>query len=138
MQNQTYPPAELLERIANNPSVTDFINSFAYVRSDVRRYLQEAGLEFANFRNILDLGCGVGRFLFAFQNELGPQQKLYGCDVYEACAAWCQENIDFAETAHTGIEPPLPYRNGQFDFVYALSVFTHLRLDMQFRWAWEI
>ena len=76
--------------------------------------------------------------MFTFQKTLGPNQKVWGCDVYEECARWCQENIDFAETAHCNIDPPLPYRDGQFDFVYALSVFTHLRLDMQFLWAWEL
>lgn len=76
--------------------------------------------------------------MFTFEHELLPHQKLWGCDVYEECARWCQENIEFAETAHCSIDPPLPYRESQFDFVYALSVFTHLRLDLQFKWAWEL
>lgn len=138
MQKPIYPPAELLQHIANNPSVEDFVNSFVHVRNDVKGYLREAGREFADFRNILDLGCGLGRFLYAFQPEVSADQRLYGCDVYEPCAIWCKENIDFASIAHTAIEPPLPFGDGQFDFVYALSVFTHLRLDLQFKWAWEI
>jgi SAM-dependent methyltransferase len=63
---------------------------------------------------------------------------MWRCEVHAECARWCHENIDFAQIAHNGIDPPLPYDDQQFDLVYASSVYTHLSLDMQFRWAWEI
>lgn len=132
------PPPHLLQRIANNPSAEDFSQSFEFLRHIVRSYLGQADYDFASFDSILDFGCGVGRFMFAFEQELAPNQKVWGCEVHEECARWCQENIDFAETAHNAIDPPLPYDDRQFDLVYASSVFTHLRLDMQFQWAREI
>lgn len=132
------PPPHLLQRVSNSPSVDDFVRSFPIVRQLVHTYLQRAGLNFASFDNILDLGCGVGRFMFAFADHLGPNQRIYGSEVHEECARWCQQNIDFAATNHSSIEPPLSYVDRQIDLIYALSVFTHLRLDMQFRWAWEI
>lgn len=104
----------------------------------MKGYLARVDLDFAQFKDILDLGCGVGRFAFAFRQDLAPGQRLWGCDVFKECADWCRKNIDFAEIAHTSVEPPLPYGDGQFDLVYALSVFTHLRFEMQFKWAWEI
>lgn len=125
-------------RVSNNPSVADFVNSFEHCRGALKQYLIEAGLDFGDFNRILDLGCGVGRFLFAVESELRPGQRLWACDVFEECARWCRDNIDFAEVAHNSIEPPLPYEDQQFDFVYALSVFTHLRVDLQFKWAWEV
>jgi SAM-dependent methyltransferase len=133
-----HPPEHLLMRVSNNPSVADFVNSFEHCRGALKRYLVEAGLNFDDFNRILDLGCGVGRFLFAIQPELRSGQRLWACDVFEECARWCRDNIDFAEVAHNNIEPPLPYDDEQFDFVYALSVFTHLRVDLQFKWAWEV
>ncbi len=132
------PPADLLQRIANDPSQDAFVASFPKLREQVLMYLREAGCDFARFANILDLGCGVGRFLYAFQPVLQAGQKMFGCDVHEPCARWCQENIPFAEVEHTSIDPPLPYDSAAFDFAYALSVFTHLRLEMQFKWAWEM
>jgi len=132
------PPAHLLLRIANNPSAAAFAQSFNYLGPQIKGYLSDAGYDFAEFRNILDFGCGVGRFPFTFRKELKPHQRLWGCDVYEECARWCQENIDFVETAHCDINPPLPYHDNQFDFIYALSVFTHLNLELQFLWAWEL
>ena len=112
--------------------------SFPHVRYEIRRHLGLAGYDFASFGNILDFGCGPGRFLLAFQNELAPHQRLFGCDVCADCAGWARKNLTFAEVRHNGIDPPLPWEDGQFDLVYNLSVFTHLRLDLQFRWAWEI
>jgi len=132
------PPPDLLRHISGSASLEGFIATFPHIRLEVRRHLGAAGFDFAGFDSILDLGCGVGRFLFAFESELTPRQRLWGCDVHEGCARWCRENIDFAEVAHNPLEPPLPYQGGQFDLVYALSVFTHLRLDLQLRWAAEV
>src|SRR5262249_14151549 len=118
----TYPPSHLLQRISNDPRVESFIGSFGHVRHDVKRYLGLAGFDFSTFNNILDLGCGVGRFLYAFQPELRPEQRLWGCDVFDECARWCQENIPFAKVIHNPIDPPLPFEESSFDFVYAMSV----------------
>src|SRR2546426_707916 len=134
----TSPPPDLVEHVSGDRSVESFIASFPQVRHEVKRHLRMGGFEFSSFRNILDFGCGPGRFLLAFQPELEPHQRLFGCDVCETCCRWCQENIGFATVERNGIEPPLPYADGQFDLVYSLSVFTHLRLDLQFRWAWEL
>lgn len=132
------PPAHLLQRISNNPSVDVFKSSFEHLRSTVKNHLSAAGADFSSFKSILDLGCGVGRFEFAFKDEFRPDQRIYACEVHRECAEWCQRNINWAETLHTDIEPPLPYADNQFDLVYGLSVFTHLNLDLQFRWAAEV
>ncbi len=132
------PPSHLLLRISGNPSVKDFISSFDDLKYTVKNYLQIAGFKFEQFENILDFGCGVGRYLMAFEPELLPHQKLFGCDVFPECAEWCQENIPFATVKHNDIQPPLPFENNQFDLINAVSVFTHLRLDLQHLWAWDI
>ncbi|GGA21894.1 hypothetical protein CYANOKiyG1_36940 [Okeania sp. KiyG1] len=115
-----------------------FLSSFDDLKYTVKNYLQKAGFNFHQFENILDFGCGVGRYLMAFKPELFPNQKLFGCDVFPECAKWCQENLKFATVKHNDIQPPLPFENNQFDLVNAVSVFTHLRLDLQHLWAWDI
>ncbi len=132
------PPSHLLLRISGNPSAKDFISSFDDLKYTVKNYLQKAGFDFHQFENILDFGCGVGRYLMAFETELLPNQKLFGCDVFAECAEWCQENIKFATVKHNNIQPPLPFENNQFDLINAISVFTHLSLDLQHFWAWDI
>jgi SAM-dependent methyltransferase len=135
---QPNPPKHLLERVSGSPSQADFLNSFEHLRYAIKTYLTEAGLDFSRFADILDFGCGVGRFAFAFEPEFRNGQRLWGCDVFEECARWCHDHIDFAEIRHTNLKPPLPYGDEQFDLAYALSVFTHLRLDLQFTWVWEL
>ncbi len=135
---QPNPPKHLLQRASGSPSQADFLNSFEHLRYAIKTYLTEAGLDFSRFADILDFGCGVGRFAFAFEPEFRNGQRLWGCDVFEECARWCSDHIDFAKIRHTNLDPPLPYGDEQFDLVYALSVFTHLRLDLQFTWAWEL
>jgi len=132
------PPPDLLMQIANDPGVDSFLNSLPHVRTAVADYLGRAGYRFDQFSRTLDFGCGVGRFLFAMHEVAGPGQQLHGCDIDARCADWCRANIDFATVIHSTLEPPLPYADGEFDFVYALSVFTHLSLELQFAWAWEI
>jgi SAM-dependent methyltransferase len=39
---------------------------------------------------------------------------------------------------HTSAAPPLPYGDAEFDFVFAISVLTHLRRRTQQRWAEEL
>ncbi|MEM1169435.1 MAG: methyltransferase [Cyanobacteria bacterium P01_H01_bin.35] len=132
------PPSHLLLRISGNPSAKAFLSSFDDLRYTVKNYLQTAGFNFNQFDNILDFGCGVGRYLMAFEPELLPNQKLFGCDVFAECAEWCQENIRFATVKHNDIEPPLHFENNQFDLINSISVFTHLSIDLQHFWAWEI
>jgi ubiquinone/menaquinone biosynthesis C-methylase UbiE len=36
------------------------------------------------------------------------------------------------------VTPPLEYEDSKFDFVYALSVFTHLDETLQFQWLLEL
>jgi SAM-dependent methyltransferase len=132
------PPSKLLMQIANDPSVESFVNSFPNVKSAVSEYLGKAGYRFDQFDRVLDFGCGLGRFLFAMQDALQPRQRLFGCDIDPECAAWCSANVNFAEVIQSRLDPPLPYADGTFDFIYALSVFTHLSLRMQFAWAAEL
>jgi len=34
--------------------------------------------------------------------------------------------------------PPMSYEDNMFDFVYSISIFTHLPEDMQFAWLQEL
>jgi SAM-dependent methyltransferase len=132
------PPSNLLVQISNDPSVDNFKWSLAHVRGSVVGYLAKVGRDFGSMTNVLDLGCGVGRFLFAMKPLLAPGQKLFGCDVNKDCADWAAKNIPFAKIEQNGVDQRTSYPDNEFDFIYALSVFTHLSVPLQFLWAWEL
>ena len=131
------PPSELLIQVSNNPSAEAY-QDVAPVIWAIEQPLHTAGYRLADFDRILDFGCGVGRLLQALNLSRRDGQTLSGCDVNEACATWCRENLDFASIARTAIEPPLPYAEDSFDLIVAISVFTHLSRRLQIAWAREL
>ena len=63
---------------------------------------------------------------------------MYGTDVDAEAISWCRTNLGFAEFGVNDPLPPLQYPSGAFDLAYAISVFTHLDEDFQFRWLDEL
>ena len=131
------PPRELLIQVSNDPSPDNYRNVASVVWA-VEQPLIAAGYRFADFDRILDFGCGAGRLLQALNLSRREGQELWGCDVNEACATWCKDNLDFATVAHTALAPPLPYADDSFDLIVAISVFTHLSRPLQVAWAREL
>jgi SAM-dependent methyltransferase len=86
-------------------------------------------------RSILDFGCGCGRVVRHWANLAA---EVHGSDMNGRLIRWCRRNLPFATFATNRAHPPLPYRDGQFDLVYALSVFTHLPAHIQRPWMEEL
>jgi SAM-dependent methyltransferase len=84
---------------------------------------------------VLDFGCGCGRVLRYWQGHRGA---VHGSDRDAPAVQWCRRNLPFARVARNGLAPPLPYADGSFDLVYALSVFTHLTEELQTAWRDEL
>jgi SAM-dependent methyltransferase len=103
--------------------------------------LADLGANLNEFRAILDFGCGPGRVIRQFyplQKKLIPNARIYGADINPDSIDWCRRKLVFAEFELNDALPPLPYKAGQFDFIYALSVFTHLTLPQQLLWIDEL
>jgi SAM-dependent methyltransferase len=101
-------------------------------------FLCQAGIDYATFQSILDLGCGCGRILAGWEGRLSPETRLFGCDINPKLVDFCQEKITFAEVVRNLYYPQLPYGDSQFDFIYAISVYTHLSLPAMLQWTGEI
>ncbi len=131
------PPKHLQIRVVGG-YVPDFLESGFAICGDLNAALEPAGRTLADFRRILDWGCGCGRTTRALKTLL-PACELYGSDIDPEAIAWLQENYaslaDFRVSPH---RPPTSYADGMFDFVYGISVFTHLPEDMQFQWLEEL
>jgi SAM-dependent methyltransferase len=88
---------------------------------------------------ILDWGCGPGRITRHLPSLLDPSCKIYGTDPNKKYVAWCQKNIPEIKFSANDWAPPMRnYDSNFFDFIYGISIFTHMSGNMHFLWQEEI
>jgi SAM-dependent methyltransferase len=132
------PPDELLYLVSGHADREPWARSRrAAVVDVIIPMLAAAGIDIATRKSILDFGCGCGRILAGWEGVLG-QARLTGADINPKLVPFCQENIRFATVVQCGAYPPLPFPSGAFDFVYAASVFTHMKEQALHDWAAEM
>lgn len=129
------PPARLLYSVATTPRATHFLDSGIAAARSLEAALERAGRPFATLDAVLDFGCGCGRVLRHWPRN-GP--ALFGCDYNPAGIDWLHAHMPWVTAHVNGASPPLPYQDGTFDYIYALSVFTHLPLAAQDAWMAEL
>jgi SAM-dependent methyltransferase len=109
-------------------------------------FIQLGGLQPEH--RVLDVGCGIGRMARPLTRYL-VNGSYEGIDIVPRGIRWCQENFtasypnfrfQMADVANREYNPGgrfraaeyrFPFPDGEFDFVYLTSVFTHmLKNDM--------
>jgi SAM-dependent methyltransferase len=93
------------------------------VISLVEEALAAAGKTIEDVERWLDFGCGYGRVL-RFLLERVPPQRVYASDVIAEGVEFCRS--EFGVAALRSRPELASVRFGSFDFVYAVSVITHL------------
>jgi SAM-dependent methyltransferase len=89
----------------------------------IERSLERGGRSFDDIRSWLDFGCGYGRII-RFLAERTDPARVYASDVIEEGVEFCASEfgVNPLHSRATLAELEL----GRFDFVYAISVLTHL------------
>jgi SAM-dependent methyltransferase len=103
----------------------------------VKTRAHSLGIALTRGHDVLDFGCGWGRFMRLFWRDVGAR-GLHGCDVGEEAVALCRElgvpgTID--RLYHNG---RLPYADASMHVAIAFSVFTHLPEKPHLHWLKEI
>jgi ubiquinone/menaquinone biosynthesis C-methylase UbiE len=93
---------------------------------------------------VLDVGCGTGRMAIPLTKYLDKNTRYEGFDVSKECVLWCKDNISsryqnfnfqHADTFNTVYNPDgkiqsenfiFPYDSNSFDFIFLISIFTHM------------
>jgi SAM-dependent methyltransferase len=130
------PPARMMYRVISTRWAATFLDSGETIVDAMADTLRSAGKSLDDFDSVLDFGCGCGRLLRHLPKF--TKAKLFGCDYNPELVAWCAKNLPIAKLAVNSLEPPLPYSDGSFDFIYARSVFTHLPEKAQIEWMREL
>jgi SAM-dependent methyltransferase len=131
------PPAPLRWRVAGSSDIEAFLDGGRQCSQVLRDTLGAVQREWASFEHILDFGCGCGRMLVWLAQD-SRSGHLYGTDIDAEAIAWCRNHLRFATFTVNQPLPPLDYPADRFDLIYAMSVFTHLDEDYQFRWLSEL
>ena len=134
-----FPPLELANRVGAIADQPDPFGYYTNIGAGTRAYLLDvlpADWSFAGKR-ILDFGCGAGRTLRHFLGE-AKESEIWGCDIDEPSIAWLRANLSPPlHAVPNGPVPPLTFDDKFFDFVYVISVFTHLT-DSWSAWLLEM
>jgi SAM-dependent methyltransferase len=96
--------------------------------------------EFKDINNIsvLDWGCGTGRIIRHLPLIGGINNSYFGCDYNKKYVDWCSKNIAGVNFKLNNLNPPFSYENNSFDFIYGISIFTHLSEELHYSWMQEL
>ncbi len=88
---------------------------------------------------ILEWGCGPGRLIRHLAGLLPEREiALTGADYNGESIAWCSKHLAGIAFVENGLDPPLAFRDAQFDVIYSFSVVTHLSEAVQLAWFREL
>jgi SAM-dependent methyltransferase len=114
-----------------------YLDCGAVTAAKLRQALERHQLGPCGRAPILEWGCASGRVLRHFAPE-ARAAEVWGVDVDGAHLQWAKENLSpplrfVTCTAY----PHLPFEDATFDFVYGISVFTHIH-HLRDTWLMEI
>jgi 2-polyprenyl-3-methyl-5-hydroxy-6-metoxy-1,4-benzoquinol methylase len=131
------PQAERRQRVHGTPAKQPFILEGFTNYMKLKQTIQGViGMDFQDFSNILDWGCGCGRLTRYFRNL--PPGTVTGIDIDEDNISWCRENLPFGRFETIPLQPPTRFPDGSFDLLIGISIFTHLKEKDQFIWLKEL
>lgn len=140
--DRTPPPA------ANEPRPLHYMpgigkGEFERIGRELVRHFVEVG-DLQPSDRVLDVGCGLGRMVEPLQDVLDDSGSYEGFDVVRDIIRWDRRHLTYFDprfqfrfvdvynssyNPHGLIQPErfrFPYPDGELDFVFATSVFTHL------------
>ena len=132
-----FPPELLVKRVHGESEINGFLQIGLGISQDLKLALDKIGKKFSDFDSVLDFSCSCGRVMI-WNYLLNKSTLFHGTDVDAEAISWCQENLKFAKFSVNQALPPTEYEDNKFDFVYLISVFSHINEEMQLQWLQEL
>jgi SAM-dependent methyltransferase len=115
--------AKLIKRIFGYTLVGNYARALTF-----KELLDQLPLE--EFKRIMDLGCGYGEYAFMLADAL-PQATVTALDINQTSIQNIERlarehGMDNLET-HGNTIDTLQDRDGQYDFIYSVDVFEHIK-----------
>jgi SAM-dependent methyltransferase len=135
VDGERVPPDELIRLVAGTQTASQWLQTGRADARLITELLRRNGVAIADVGALLDFGCGCGRVLRCWD---GVRGSVNGCDYDGRLARWTRSAFPQHSVRINGSRPPLPYRSGSLDLVYALSVLTHLGPEAQVAWLRDL
>jgi len=137
-KDPSYPPAHLRHRVHGSKDIFEYLSLGHTVATDIDNLAKSGAIDIPKAARVLDFGCGPGR-VAAWIRQNHPDWRIFGTDIDAEAITWARSHISDVATFECNQPlPPLGYSDKAFDFVYSISIFTHLPEDMQHAWLREL
>lgn len=131
------PPPLLRYRVHGALDAASYVFVGRLVAQTLFDALGRAGVEWKDAA-VLDFACGPGRVATELK-KLAPACRLHGSDIDGEAIGWARKHLAHVGTFETNDAlPPTRYRDGEFDAIYSVSLFTHLDERAQDLWLAEL
>lgn len=131
---------ENMERVSGRGMVANkFVANGVHIAGRLRDIVKLAtGTDLREFKSILDWGVGCGRVSIPMKQTFCPEAEFVGIDVDTENITFAQKNFPEITFGQCPFFPPTDLESGKFDFVFGISVMTHLTEAAQFVWLNEL
>jgi ubiquinone/menaquinone biosynthesis C-methylase UbiE len=132
------PPEHLRCRVHGAQDLDTYLRVGLAIAEDINRLISDGFATISTDARVLDFGSGPGR-VTTWMRQRHPQCELFATDIDAEAIDWARTNLGaVAQFECNASMPPLRYLDDYFDFIYSISVFTHLPEDMQSAWLREL
>ena len=99
--------------------------------------LRQTGFGLEPGQTGLDFGCSSGRVVRVLAAAY-PELEWHGCDPITDAIGWAREHLEGISFEQSPEYPPLPYEEAKFDFVFAISIWSHFAEGAALDWLREM
>jgi len=136
LQGNPLPPPSVMNLVQGNTDPVYYIQNGTAAFETVTETLQKSWVDVNQMERILDFGCGCGRVLRHWK-PYAHRIDIHGTDYNPELVYWSHKLCKHATVGRNSAAPPLAYPDNYFSYIYALSVFTHLTVELQDAWMDE-
>jgi SAM-dependent methyltransferase len=131
------PPPRLVHLVIGTRELAWYQLGGLLVQQGIVSFLAKNRIDINAQNSMLDFGCGCGRVVRWFAAL--KHCEIWGSDYNPDLVRWCQRHLaDVGSFKVNGLDPPLDFPDGKFEFVFSYSVLTHLPREKQQPWVDEL
>jgi SAM-dependent methyltransferase len=127
------PPSEV-HSMGRGPAAAGGSPYYADLVADA---LGAAGAPLEDAHRVLDFGCSSGRVVRVLAAAY-PGVDWHGSDPIPDAIHWAREHLPEISFERGPEAPPLPYEDGSFDAIYAISIWSHFSPRAALEWLREM